>query len=115
MLHKKGHVTFRQPEDVDLRRQLVRYERLVSRARAVGTFCRILRQPLQTRYWAVKTYTASSLSFWISKPRVPGLAEDGVSGNEMAGHVVRIKVRKATTSVKPCSDSHLADALSPAW
>lgn len=110
MLHTKGHVTFKKLEDVDLRRQLIRYERLFSHARALGLLQNTTSTPADDILGSGIIYRVFS-DIVDYGPEFRGLQKMACRGNETAGHVVRLKNRNPTSSVGPCFDPHLADTF----
>lgn len=113
MVHTKGNVTFRIPGDAEIRRQLVRYERLFSHARATD-----LLQNNTTSTAPVDEMLGNRSIYRVFSNIVDygaefrGLQKMVCRGTETAGHVIHLKHQDTTkTSAEPWFDPHLADTF----
>ncbi|KAH9885145.1 polyketide synthase [Xylariomycetidae sp. FL2044] len=113
MVHTKGNVSFRDSGDADVRRQLVRYERLFSHARATD-----LLQNNVTSSAPVDEMLGNRSIYRIFSeivdygPEFRGMQKMVCRGNETAGHVTHLKHQDVSkSSEEPWFDPHLADTF----
>ncbi|RAH44773.1 uncharacterized protein BO95DRAFT_474176 [Aspergillus brunneoviolaceus CBS 621.78] len=102
MLHTKGKIALTFPEDSDLRRQLIRFERLFQHARALD----LLESPRVTETLANRTIYRIFSDIVDYGAEFRGLQKLTVQGNETAGHIIRL-----SQNPRLWFDPHLADTF----